>query len=222
MTKAAREGHPNLAPTEALVRSLSPDRLAAGGRGYLDAMTAAANPGDARRVVDKMPENYWFAGFIALILPRARIIHVRRHPLDVCFSCFQQNFLDGHHYATALGTLGAHYRVYHRITRHWAETLGDRWLDVRYEDLVSDPEASARRLVGHAGLDWHPACADPDPEGGVIKTVSRWQARQKVYQSSVAKWRRYERHMGPLIEAIGGLDWVAQIYPDTSDGQGEP
>ena len=157
---------------------------------------------DADRITDKLPLNFLRLGLIAVLLPRARIIHCRREPLDICISCFSQNFRSLN-FTTDLRTLGSFYRDYERIMAHWRAVLPIPVLEVAYEALIAEPEPVTRRIVAFCGLDWDPRCLAFHEHERQIRTASFWQARQPLYASSVGRWRHYERHLGPLIEALG-------------------
>lgn len=152
---------------------------------------------------DKMPHNFRFVGFIALILPDAPIIHMRRHPLDNCLSIFSNSMNQFHNlYKTDLVTLGLHYRRYHRLMKHWKSLLPGQMLEVFYEDLVANTELNARKLIDHIGLDWEDGVMDRSGSQRSVRTLSVWQVRQPVYDSSKGKWRRYEKELAPLMEIL--------------------
>ncbi len=166
------------------------------------------------RFTDKMPSNTLYLGLIAMMFPNARIIHVRRHPLDTCVSCFMQRFRDGQEFSYRLDWLGRYYRAYVSVMEHWRNVLPLDILEIRYEDIVADPEQGARKLISFVDLAWQPACADPSAGTRDVRTASRWQVRQPVYKSSVARWRHYQSYLSPLIEALGGMEWIdAQHSP---------
>ncbi|MCH7936951.1 MAG: sulfotransferase [Proteobacteria bacterium] len=158
---------------------------------------------DARRVTDKMPRNFFFAGLIALTLPAARIIHCRRHPVATCFSCFQIHFPEGQEFTYDLGELGRYHRLHDRLMEHWRAVLPGRIFDLGYEDLVAEPEARMRELLEFAGLDWEDACLEFHNTGRRVRTASAQQVRQPLYRTAVERWKRYEKHLGPLIDALG-------------------
>ena len=172
------------------------------GDAYVERLSALA-PG-VPHVTDKLLENYLNIGLIHLVLPRARIIHVRRDPLDVCVSCFAINFSAGLAYTSDLGELGRTYRRYLDLMAHWRRLLPPgAMLEVQYEEVVGDLEGQARRLIDYCGLDWDPRCLDFHETRRMVRTASVNQVRQPLYNSSLQRWRRYERHLGPLIEALG-------------------
>jgi Flp pilus assembly protein TadD len=185
-----------------IVPVLSGQRLRQLGTDYLKAIGAAA-PG-AKRITDKMPVNFCFAGLIHLALPNARIIHTRRDPLDTCFSCFFNLFGGDQPFAYDLRELGRYYRAYEALIEHWRRVLPEgAMLDVQYEDVVADLEGQARRLVASCGLEWDDACLDFHKTQRPVATVSSAQVRQPIYRSSVGRWRPYEKLLQPLIDELG-------------------
>ncbi|MGH8496473.1 MAG: tetratricopeptide repeat-containing sulfotransferase family protein [Gammaproteobacteria bacterium] len=169
-----------------------------------DFRRAAAFPGEGiRRVTDKTPGNFLFLGLIEMLFPNARIVHCRRDPLDVCLSCYFQNFGGvALPFSYDLGDIGAYYREYERLMSHWRKVSGLPMLDVVYEDLVTDFERSGRALVEFAGLDWHPGCLSFHEIDRPIATMSHAQVRMPVYSTSIGRHRHYERHLGPLKDAL--------------------
>jgi tetratricopeptide (TPR) repeat protein len=159
--------------------------------------------GNARRVTDKMPYNFLHLGLISLLFPRARVIHCVRDPIDTCLSCYFQNFARGNFQAFDLRDAGLYYRQYQRLMAHWGEVLDLPILEVRYEEHVAEPERVCREMLDFLGLDWDPACLRFHESSRFTKTASRDQVREPIYTSSAGRWRNYERHIGPLIEALG-------------------
>jgi tetratricopeptide (TPR) repeat protein len=162
-------------------------------------------------VTDKLPANFLFVGFIHLILPRARIIHVKRDAMDTCVSCFAQRFRGNNvGFSYDLGTLGRHYRLYRDLMAHWRQVMAaDSMLEVQYEDLVDDLEGQARRIVQFCGLAWDERCLSFHQTERAVRTASVSQVRQPIYRSSLQRWRRYEKYLGPLIEALGEMPAAA-------------
>jgi hypothetical protein len=188
-------GYPGFAPT------LTAEDLAAVGRAYVDQVAALA-PGK-RRVVDKLPANFQFAGLIHRALPNARIIHCRREAVDTCLSIYSKRFVGRQDYAYDLRELGLYHRGYETLMDHWRGLLpADRFIEVDYEDVVGDLEAQARRLVAFCGLDWNAACLDFHKTQRPVRTASANQVRQALYRTSVGRWKPYERHLGPLLTAL--------------------
>jgi tetratricopeptide (TPR) repeat protein len=166
-------------------------------RDGLETLRAIA-PG-ARRVTDKNPFNFLWAGAIHLTLPRAVIIHCRRNPIDTCLSIFSNYFRPRADFSTDRGDLVFYYRQYLRLTAHWRRTLPPgRFVEVDYEALVAHPEEEARRLLAACGLEWQPQCLRPQDNTRVVRSASRWQARQPIHGAAVERWRRYEPWIGAL------------------------
>ncbi len=157
---------------------------------------------DVRHITDKMPHNFLHLGLIAYLLPKARIVHCRRNPLDNCISIFFQNFEGKHAYKWDLGDLGHYYRLYERLTEHWERVLPNPIFEVRYEEMVADQENLSRQLIDFCGLEWDDACLQFYKSERSVKTASHWQVRQPIYNTSTDRWRRYEKHIGPLMEAL--------------------
>jgi tetratricopeptide (TPR) repeat protein len=157
----------------------------------------------ARRTTDKRPNNFHFIGLIHSVFPRARIIHCQRHPIDTCLSIYFQNFARRIEFAYDRSDLLSAYRQYLRLMAHWRKVLPvDRFLEIQYEELVADREAMSRKMIEFCGLDWNDACLHSERNRRPVRTASVWQARQPVYRTSVARWRRYEPWLGPLRELI--------------------
>ena len=177
--------------------AFDPQALSAIADEYL-ARTAQA-PAGALRVVDKMPANFLYAGLIHAVFPRARIIHLRRHPIDTCLSIYFQNFLNAAAFCNDLEHLAHYYREYVRITDHWRAVLpATAFLEVPYEDLVADQERWTRRMLEFIELPWEPQCLEFHRAERVVITASKWQVRQSINAASVGRWRNYERYVGPL------------------------
>lgn len=161
--------------------------------------------GDALRVTDKMPWNFANLGLIALLFPGARVIHCRRDPLDVCLSCFFTRFTSQMPYAWDLGDLGFYYREYVSLMEHWRQHLPLRMIDIDYEDLVEDQEATSRLLVEFCGLPWDDRCLQFHSTSRTIRTASNWQVRQPIYRRSIGRWENYVSHLGPLMDQLRGI-----------------
>ena len=156
----------------------------------------------ASRITDKMPGNFFNLGYVALMFPNARVIHVSRDPLDTCLSCYFQDFTGVHTYAYDLKNIGTFYLSYMEMMRHWRELLPLPIHELVYEDLVGDPEREIRRLLNFCGLEWDDACLNYHRSGRTIRTASYDQASRPIYKGSVARWRNYEKHIGPLIDML--------------------
>jgi tetratricopeptide (TPR) repeat protein len=181
--------------------NLTPELLSKYGQQYIESIKALAP--SAKRITDKMPANYLMMGLIPLILPNAKIIHVKRDPIDTCISCFTRLF-NHHQYATYdLEELGLHYQNYLKIMDHWRKVLPkDRYIEVQYEELVGNIEVESRRLLKYCNLKWDKRCLDFYKNERTVRTASVTQVRQPVYSSSVERWRNYEKYLHPLLNIL--------------------
>ena len=183
------------------------------GEEYLDHVQKLAPV--TRYFTDKMPANYRHLGLIHMMLPNAKIIHSVRDPMDTCFSCFALHFTSGQRFSYDLGALGRHYVRYKKLMAHWHNVLpSGRIIDVRYEDNIADPEHEARQMLDLLGLPWDPACLKFYENKRTVQTASLGQVRRPIYSSSVARWKRFEKHLGPLLETIGAALNPASIGSD--------
>jgi tetratricopeptide (TPR) repeat protein len=177
-----------------------PETLRQVASAYLDRLTRGSS---LRRFTEKSPQNYLYLGYILATFPGARIIHCRRDPLDTCLSIYTTPFNRGPEFAHDQGALVDAYRQYLRVMTHWREMLpGESFLEIRYEELVSEPERIMRRILAFLGLEWSECCLQPENSIHPISTPSVWQARQPVYRGSVGRWRRYRTWLGPLAQLI--------------------
>ena len=189
---------------ETLQRGMDLD-FAALGETYLESTRPAT--GHTPHFTDKMPLNFMYIGFIHLALPNAKIICLRRNPLDTCLSNFRQLFgvdFSYYNYAYDLADVGEYYIRFHQLIEHWQSILNDKILEVRYEAIVADQESATRRMLDHCGIEWEDACLAFDENLAPVATASSVQVRQPLYDSAVARWRRYEKHLGPLKELLEG------------------
>ncbi|MEP6882452.1 MAG: sulfotransferase [Dokdonella sp.] len=173
------------------------------GRAYC----ANLSDSPAERQIDKTPVNFLYLGLIAAALPSARIIHLRRNPMDVCYAMYKTLFRMAYPYSYDLGDLAHYWIAYDALMKHWKRVLpASQFLEINYEDLVADQEGISRQLIGFVGLPWQQECLafERNPEPSL--TASAAQVRQPIYTSSVALWRRYETELAPLravLEAAG-------------------
>jgi hypothetical protein len=162
---------------------------------------ASAN---ALRVVDKAPLNSDFLGLIYSVFPNARVIYMQRDPIDTCLSCYFQQFLTGYNFTFDLSDLAHYYREHQRIMAHWRSVLPPGFiLDVPYEELVVDQETWSRKMLDFIGLEWDTQCLEFHTNKRQVTTASAWQVRQKIYTNSMARWRNYEKYIGPLKSLKG-------------------
>lgn len=185
------------------VEKLSQKELKTIGDEYLEHIKKL-NP-NAKHIVDKMPANYHYAGLIAKIFPGAHIVNIIRNPMDCCLSNYTYLLNQTLQYAYDLGELGRYYTRYQDLMDHWHEILPNKLLiDVNYEDVVANLEKEARKLVDFVGLGWQDSCLEFHKNKRNVHTASAAQVRKPIYKSSIEKWRPYEKHLGPLIEALEG------------------
>jgi tetratricopeptide (TPR) repeat protein len=165
----------------------------------------------ALRSVDKLPTNFLYLGFIAALLPKARIVHCRREPLDVCLSIFFQRFAQGHLYAYDFDDIANYYAEYERLMAHWKKVIPLEILDVHYEHLLDDVERESRRMLNYCQLDWEEACLAFHRSTRPVRTASSWQVRQPLYQKARARWKKFEPHLDNLKKALSerGIRWDA-------------
>lgn len=173
------------------------------GRSYLES-TLRYRTGKAF-FIDKMPNNFSSIGFLDLVLPNAKVIDARRHPLDSCLGSYKQLFFKGQSFSYDQFELGHYYMEYRRIMQHWRDVLPGKVLNVDYEDMVADQEAQTRRLLEYCGLPWEDQCLRFYETERAINTASSEQVRQPIYTGAVHFWRNYEAHLGELIETMEPL-----------------
>ncbi len=182
-------------------REMDASRLRAFAEEYLQRLPANAR--EVQRVTDKLPFNFLHLGLIASVFPRASLVYCERSAVDVCLSNYFQSFTGGFTFTGDLLDIAFVYRQHERLMTHWRAVLGERVLGVRYEAVVTDLGQSARRLVAHCGLPWDDEVLRYTENRRSVATASTWQVRQPVYTRSMERWRNYERHIGPLLEALG-------------------
>ena len=196
------DGAFNVYQKAALSGPVDPTLLPGMAAAYLERFAAAS--AGVLRVVDKLPGNFLYAGMIHSAFPRARIIHMQRHPLDTCLSIYFQNFFGMGPYANDLDNLAHYYGEYLRITNHWRTVLpATALLEVPYEALIEDQEGWSRKMLEFIGLPWDPKCLDFHQTERAVITASKWQVRQKIHSGSAGRWRNYEPFVGPLRAALG-------------------
>jgi len=179
-------------------------KAAADYLGVLRAIASRKTAPTAARVTDKMPFNFLWAGLIHTAFPRATIIHCRRDAVDTALSIHQTHFHTILPFPTGGAELVAYFRDYQRLIDHWRKVLpANRFIEVDYEDLTRAPEPVIRRIIAACGLAWNDACLRPESNPRAVKTPSKWQTRQPIFRTSVARWRRYEPWLGPLARAGG-------------------
>lgn len=158
---------------------------------------------DAEHFIDKNPNNFFHLGLIRLILPNARVIDARRHPLSCCFSGFKQLFGQGQEFTYGLESIGNYYREYVELMDHWDRVLPGWVLRVRYEDVVEDLETQVRRILDFCGLEFEEACLEFHKTERSVRTPSSEQVRQPIFRSGLDYWRNFDPWLGPLKQALG-------------------
>jgi len=153
--------------------------------------------------IDKMPNNFLHIGLIKLILPNAKVIDARRHPLSCCFSNFKQLFAEGQEFTYSLSDMGEYYRHYVRLMDHWDEVLPGFVLKVQHEDVVNDLEAQVRRMLDFCDLAFEESCLEFYKTERNVRTPSSEQVRQPIYKTGLQQWRHFEAHLTPLFDALG-------------------
>ncbi len=185
----------------AAIQSLTSGDLRTFSRRYLAQLEAIG--GKARRVVDKLPHNFEALWLLAILFPKATFIHCRREPLDTCVSILTSPLGRDHDYSRDQPTLGAYYRQYETLMAHWRRVLPIEIREQSYEALVERPDKEIPALIEQVGLPWNDACLDPSKGRDMVTTLSQVQVRQPIYRTAIARWRRYGKHIGPLIEVLG-------------------
>ncbi len=193
----------------ACLTSIPDSELAAMGQKYLD--DTQIHRGQAPFFIDKMPNNFRHIGLIQLILPNAKIIDARRHPMACCFSGFKQLFASGQEFSYSLEDIGRYYQDYISLMNHWHRVLPGKILTVHHEAVVFDLEAQVRQLLAFCGLAFDPACLNFHQTERSVRTPSSEQVRQPIYQSGLEAWMGFEPWLAPLKAAIG--DAVLEDYP---------
>ncbi len=185
------------------LRFLTRELISELAEAYLENLRSYCGDDKVLRVTDKMPGNFYHVGLISILFPHARIIHCRRDPLDACLSMYFQRFNAGYQYSYDLDDLALFYSQYQRLMAHWRRVLPGRLIEIDYEDIVNHQEGASRKLVDACGLDWNDACLRFYEHNRPVLTASGWQVRQPIYKTAVQRWKHYEKHLGPLKEALG-------------------
>ena len=158
---------------------------------------------EKRRVVDKMPHNFLRLGFISLCFPNAKIVHCFRNPMDNFISAYKNNMNEYHGYSFDQVDYAQYYKQYSRLIEHWKRVLPGKIFDLSYEELVQDPELVTRRLIEFVGLGWSDDCLKFHEKETTVRTFSKQQVRSAINANSLAQWKNYEKHLGPMLEIFG-------------------
>lgn len=182
------------------IKSLNQDNLNKYAATYLDVLRK--NKENSLHITDKLPENYFYLGFIHLLFPNAKIIHAIRNPIDTCLSCYFQSFTSVD-WSYDMDWIVKRYRLYRQIMAYWKSVFPPGIiLDVNYESLIENQEAESRKLIAHCGLDWEEGCLDYQNDQRAVATASLWQVRQPIYKSSVKRWMNYAPHIVHLVKSL--------------------
>jgi len=199
------------------VAALTSAELRALGERYLEG-TRVFRKTQAPRFIDKMPNNCLYVGLIHLILPNAKIIDARRHPLGCGLSCFKQHFARGQSFTYGLEDIGRYYRDYIELMAHFDAVLPGRVHRVFHEAVVEDTATEVRRLLAHCGLPFEEACLRFYDNERAVRTASSEQVRRPIFREGIDQWRHYEHWLGPLEAALGP---VLQAYPHVPQDFGD-
>lgn len=193
-----------------VLKSLTPAQFNDLGENYLTYLRTICPP-EFKYFTDKLPANFRLIGFILLILPNAKIVHCVRNPIETCFGCYKQVFRDENlEYTNDLSDIGHYYQLYDKLMAHWKKLFPHKILDVYYEQMVADQETQSRRLLDFCGLAWEGQVLDYHKAERPIFTASSVQVRKPIYSSALNRWKRYEKHLGPLLDVLGP---IATNYP---------
>ena len=174
------------------------------GEAYVDLVSTLRL--DSPHVIDKLPANYIYLPLILAALPNARIIHLRRRPMDACLAIYKQLFADAYLYSYDLGELARHYRRYLDLMSSWRERFGEKFIEVDYEALVADPEETLRPVLQAIGLSWNAACLEYHTRDSATSTASAHQVREAPHQRSVGHWRHFADRLQPVAEILEPAD----------------
>lgn len=191
----------DFAPVSHWFDQIEPMQLQAWGETYLQRVHERA--GSCETFTDKLPLNFKLVGLIHLVFPNAKIIHMKRDPLDTCWSCYTQSFAGAHPYTFDLTELGRYYKAYLTLMAHWREVLSPgAMLEVQYEDLVNNQEQVSRQVLDYCGLEWNDACLQFHKTQRSVRTASQYQVKQPMNRQSVLRSRKYEPMLGELLSAL--------------------
>ncbi len=187
--------------TPALMRDAAAADSTRIGEAYVDLVSTLRL--DAPHIVDKLPGNYLYLPLILAALPNARVIHMRRRPMDACLAIYKQLFADAYLYSYDLGELARHYRRYLDLMQTWRERFGRQFVEVDYESLVREPEETLRPVLQYIGLSWNDACLDYFNRDAATATASAQQVREAPHERSVGRWLRFRKQLQPVAEVLG-------------------
>ena len=188
-------------PYPAILADLSADQTRELGEQFIQ--ETQHHRGSGVYFIDKMPNNFRHIPLIQLMLPKAKIIDARRHPMACCFSGFKQLFAEGQEFTYGLPEIGRYYRAYVEVMSHWDLALPHRILRVQHEDVIDDLEGQVRRILDYCELPFEQACIDYHETDRAVRTPSSEQVRQPIYKSGMEQWQHFAEYLSPLEEALG-------------------
>ena len=191
-----------------ILKELPAEQFLEFGEKFID--ETRVHRGSAPFFIDKMPNNFRHVGLIKLMLPNAKIIDARRHPMGSCFSGFKQLFAEGQEFTYGLEEVGTYYRDYVELMDHWDKVLPGQVLRVQYEEVVADLDTQVRRILDYCGLEFEDSCINFHETDRSVRTPSSEQVRQPIYQSGVEQWKNFESNLDPLKQALGP---ILERYP---------
>jgi hypothetical protein len=194
---ASPAGDSNVADVFSRAAAADPSTVAAN---YMNLADRGARTG---RIIEKLPMNYLYLGAIQRALPQAKLLVIRRSPLDSCFAMYRTLFGHAYPFSYDFVELARYYAAYERLMDHWRSTLGTAIHEVRYEDLVREPLKFGARIANACGLPWSDRAIEVHKNAAVSLTASAAQVRRPIYGSSSGRWRYYREHLAPLIAALG-------------------
>ncbi len=180
----------------AFLNNISRESLESSSIRYLDVLDKYNKT--ASRVIDKMPTNFWYVGLISTLFPKAKIIHIKRHPLDACLSIYFQWFGASMPFTTNLSDIGKYYKVYSMMMDYWKRIFDVQIFEVKYDDLVVDPDTNIRNMIKFCGLEWDQRCLEFYKNERDVNTPSYDQVRQPLYTKSSGRWKNYNEYIGDL------------------------
>ena len=186
-----------------VLNEISPLTLKEYGETYIK--DTRIHRGKAPFFIDKMPNNFRHIGLISLILPNAKIIDARRHPMACCFSGFKQLFAEGQEFTYGLEEVGTYYKDYVNLMDHWDRVLPNKVFRVQYEDLVTNFDSIVEELLEFCGLDFEKSCVEFYKTDRSVRTPSSEQVRQPIYTSGIEQWKGFDKHLAPLKKSLGNI-----------------
>lgn len=186
-------------------KALTPSNIERDAGIYLDKINKLCSDQNIIRITDKLPTNFIYIGYILSMFTNAKIIHLKRHPIDTCLSIYFQNFNSENKYSFDLDNLVFWYRKYHELMIYWKDLYGDRILNINYNDIVDNTEEISKLIIEYCGIDWDENCLSHHKTDRAIHTASQWQARQPIYKTSKERWRNYEYYFPELVQGLSDL-----------------